>query len=114
MRRLWAAARYAVVFARALIKANIDVAKVVLRPRLRFRAGFLAVPMRAESDLEITLLANSITLTPGTITVHVDRARRMLVIHALDVGDDPDAVRDDVRHTLEDNILRFTRPGAHP
>jgi multicomponent Na+:H+ antiporter subunit E len=112
VRRLWYAVRYAFIFARALIKANIDVAKVVLRPRPTFRPGFLAVPMRAETDLEITLLANSITLTPGTISVHIARDRRAIIIHALDVGGDPDAVRADVQQTLEANILRFTRPGG--
>lgn len=110
--RLYYAIRYAFIFARALVKANVDVARIVLRPRPTFRPGFLAVPMRAETDLEITLLANSITLTPGTIAVHVVREQRIIVIHALDVGDDPDAVRADVQQTLEANILKFTRPAG--
>jgi multicomponent Na+:H+ antiporter subunit E len=113
-RRAWYAFLYALIFTRALIKANIDVAKVVLRPRPKFRPGFLAVPMRAETDFEITTLANSITLTPGTITVHVVREHGVIVIHALDMGDDPDAVRADVQQTLEANILRFTRGRAVP
>jgi multicomponent Na+:H+ antiporter subunit E len=112
MTRLYYAIRYGFIFARALIKANVDVAKIVLRPRANFRPGFLAVPMRAETDFEITTLANSITLTPGTITVHVVREHRIIVIHALDVGNDADAVRADVQQTLEANILKFTRAGA--
>jgi multisubunit Na+/H+ antiporter MnhE subunit len=112
MTRLYYAARYGLIFLRALVKANVDVARAVLRPRPTFRPGFLAVPLAAESDLEITILANSITLTPGTISIHVDRARRTIVIHALDVGSDPDAVRADVKQTLEANILRFTRRAA--
>jgi multicomponent Na+:H+ antiporter subunit E len=109
MTRLYYAIRYGFVFARALIKANVDVTKAVLRPRLRIRPGFLAVPMLAETDFEITSLANSITLTPGTISVHVVRDHRIIIIHALDIGDDPDAVRVDVQQTLEANILKFTR-----
>jgi len=112
MTRFYYAIRYAFIFARALIKANIDVAKVVLSPHPTFRPGFLAVPMAAATDLEITLLANSITLTPGTISVHVVREHRIIVIHALDIGNDADAVRRDVQQTLEANILMFTRPLA--
>lgn len=114
MTRIYYAIRYAFVFARALVKANIDVAKAVLRPRCTFRPGFLAVPMLADTDFEITTLANSITLTPGTITVHVVREHRVIIIHALDIGNDPDAVRADVQQTLEANILKFTRVGAAP
>lgn len=114
MTRLYFAIRYGFVFARALIKANVDVARLVLRRRPSFRPGFLAVPMLAETDFEITTLANSITLTPGTISVHVVREHRIIIIHALDIGNDPDAVRLDVQQTLEANILKFTRPGWTP
>jgi multicomponent Na+:H+ antiporter subunit E len=102
--------RWCVIFAKALIKANIDVAKIVLSPTMSIRPGFVEVPMEAETDLEITLLANAITLTPGTITVHVDRDERTLLVHALDVGADPELIRRDVRDTLEANILVWTRP----
>jgi multicomponent Na+:H+ antiporter subunit E len=112
MRRLLAFVAYVFAFVVALVRANLDVARLVLSPRMRLRPGFLAVPMEAESDLEITFLANSITLTPGTISVHVAHDHRMIVIHALDVGDDPDALRRDIRNTLEARILRWTRgPG---
>lgn len=106
--------RYGWIFAKALTQSTIDVAKAVLRPHLDFRPGFLAIDMDCETDLEITSLANSITLTPGTITVHIERDRRKIIIHALNVGDDPDAVRRDVKETLEANILKWTRPGGWP
>lgn len=112
MIRAYYFARWVFVFLWALWKANVDVVKLVLAPTLRVRPGFVEVPMAAESDFEITSLANSITLTPGTITVHVDRARRTILIHALHVGDDPEAVRLDVRETLEANLLKWTRPAG--
>ena len=110
MKRLYYFLRWCVIFAKALVKANIDVAALALAPTLAIRPGFVEVPMEAATDFEITSLANAITLTPGTITVHVDRARRTILVHALHVGDDPEAVRDDVRDTLEANILKWTRP----
>ncbi len=106
--------RYGFIFLKALTVSTYQVTRAVLRPNLDFRPGFLAVDMECESDFEITLLANSITLTPGTISVHIESDHRKIIIHALDVGDDPDAVRRDVRQTLEANILKWTRPGGWP
>jgi multicomponent Na+:H+ antiporter subunit E len=101
--------RYLVILTREIWLSAVTVAKLVLGPVDRLRSGFVAVPMDAASDLEITALANSITLTPGTITVHVEPAKRMLVIHAIDIGQDPDEVRRAIKTTLEANILRWTR-----
>ena len=61
--------------------------------------------------LAAATLANSITLTPGTITVHVDPQERLLVMHAIDIGEDPESVREATRSALEANILRWTRAG---
>ncbi len=112
--RLYYLIRYGFIFLKALTLSTIDVTKAVLRRELDFRPGFLAVDMECETDFEITSLANSITLTPGTISVHVEREQRKIIIHALNVGDDPDAVRRDVQQTLEANILKWTRPGGWP
>ena len=115
MKRFYYAVRYFFIFLKALTKANVDVAKAVCARRIDVRPGFLAIPLDAASDFEITCYANSITLTPGTISVHISADRRTIVIHALNVGDDPDAVRRDCKNTLEANILKFTRPeGATP
>ena len=103
--------RYGLILAREIWRSAVAVARLALGPIERLRSGFLAVPMDAATDLEITSLANSITLTPGTITVHVEPERRTIVIHALDVGLDPDAVRQSIKTVLEANILRWTRAG---
>lgn len=110
MRRVFLALRYAVIFLWELVLANIEVVKLVLSPTLKIRPGFLAVPMDASSDFEVTSLANSITLTPGTISVHVPDDRETIVIHALDIGEDPDKVRRNIKNSLEKNILAWTRP----
>jgi len=103
--------RYMVILTREVILASIAVAKLVLGPLDRLRSGFIALPMEAETDLEISVFANSITLTPGTITVHVDPTRRILVMHAIDIGQDPEAVRQSTKASLEANILTWTRAG---
>jgi len=100
---------YVFRFARELTVANYQVAKLVLTPSLPIRPGFVSIPLDAKTDFEITSFANSITLTPGTISVHIPDDRHAIVIHAIDVGDDVDALRQSTKDSLEAPILRFTR-----
>jgi multicomponent Na+:H+ antiporter subunit E len=109
IRRLWYVIVYIFRFSKELTLANYQVAKLVLSPRMPIRPGFIAVPLDARTDLEITSFANSITLTPGTISVHIPDDRSCIVIHAIDVGDDVDALRQATKDSLEAPILRFTR-----
>lgn len=103
--------RYLAIVVREIWFSAVTVTKLVLGPLDRLRSGFVAVPMAARSDLEITTLANSITLTPGTITVHVEPSERTIIVHAIDIGQDPEEVRQSIQGVLEANILRWTRAG---
>jgi len=84
--------RFLGFFAFDLVRASLRVAGQALRPRLRMRQAVVAVPVRGASDRLLTLLANVISLTPGTLTLEVDRPRSTLYIHVLDIGEGPDAV----------------------
>lgn len=106
--------RYLVILGREVVLSAISVTKLVLGPLDRLRSGFVALPLDARTDLEISVLANSITLTPGTITVHVEPGQRTLVIHAVDIGQDPEDVRQSIKSVLEANILEWTRPRGAP
>jgi len=77
--------RYVPVFLWEVMKANIDVARRVVHPDLPIRPGIVKVKTSLRSDIAITLLANSITLTPGTMSVDIDRDRAVLYIHWIDV-----------------------------
>jgi multicomponent Na+:H+ antiporter subunit E len=72
-----------------IVKANLDVASRVVRRRIPIRPGIVAVTTRLRSPLGRAILANSITLTPGTLSVEIDDDR--LFIHWIDVGDDEGA-----------------------
>jgi len=78
---------YLPVFLWQCLRANIDVAWRVLNPRLPIRPGIVRVHTELKSDAGLTLLANSITLTPGTMTVDVDRDEGILYVHCIDVKD---------------------------
>lgn len=69
------------------IKANIDVAYRVGHPDLPIRPGIVKVKTSLKSDTGLTFLANSITLTPGTMSVDIDQENGFLYIHWIDVKD---------------------------
>ena len=75
-----------------LVRSSLQVAVLVVRPRLRLRQAIVAVPVPGASDTLLTLLADAISLTPGTLTLEVDRPRSTLYVHVIDVGDGPDGV----------------------
>ena len=98
-----------IAFLWELFRANLSVARTVLfEPRDRINPAFLAIPLEAKTDAEIALLANLITLTPGTLSLDVSEDRRMLYIHTLDV-EDVDALRVEIKRNLERRLLEVTR-----
>lgn len=109
IRRVFAFLRYVLIFLREMWIANITVVKMVLSPTLSIRPGFISIPMTARGDFEVTSYANSITLTPGTVSVHIPDDRHAIVVHAIDVGDDPETLRQSCATVLEANILKWTR-----
>lgn len=79
--------RYAAVFSRDLVVATAEVARQVFWPVARLRPAILAVPLRSSDPGLVSLVANSITLTPGTLTLEADEGRRMLWVHVLHLPD---------------------------
>ena len=96
--------RFVGVFAVDLVRASLQVALLVVRPRSELRQAVVAVPVRGASDSLLTLLANAISLTPGTLTLEVDRPRSTLYVHVLDVGAGPQGVE-----RVRADILRLER-----
>ena len=76
---------YFVFFVWECFKANIDVAYRVLHPRRPLKPGIVKVHTKFKSDTALTFLANSITLTPGTLTVDIDPEQKVLYVHWIDV-----------------------------
>ena len=70
-----------------MVKANFDVAYRVITGNIR--PGIVKIKPGLKKDLSITFLANSITLTPGTLTVDVDEEKKELYIHWIKVGKNP-------------------------
>lgn len=95
-----------------LVQSSLQVARIVLSPRRELRQAVVAVPVRGASDSLLTLLANAISLTPGTLTLEVDRPSSTLYVHVIDVGADVDDVRRDILHVERLAILAIGSPDA--
>lgn len=91
-----------------LVKSNLIVAWDVLTPKHRMTPGVVAIPILAETDFEITMLANLISMTPGTLSLDVSDDRKTLYVHAMYLKD-PQALRDDITNNLERRVLEILR-----
>ncbi len=84
--------------------ANIVVALIVLlKPVSRIRPAFVTIPLDLRTPEAITMLAGTITMTPGTVTAEISADGRALLVHALDAPD-PDAVRDEIKSRYESRL----------
>ena len=84
-RRYFALLHYIPVFLWEMIKANLDVAYRVAHPALPIKPGIVKVRTKMKSDTGLTVLANSITLTPGTMSVDVDQENGFIYVHWINV-----------------------------
>ncbi len=84
---------YSVVFLKDLVIANFDVAYRVLAPWAPIKPSVIVFPLRVRTDLAITTIANSITLTPGTLTMDYDAEHNALIVHTLYMDDRQAVVR---------------------
>ena len=84
-----------------IIVANIQVAWIVLtKPNAKLRPAWVVIPLDLRTPEAITILAGTITLTPGTVSADLSDEGHSLLVHALDT-EDPDAVRDDIKNRYE-------------
>jgi multicomponent Na+:H+ antiporter subunit E len=99
---------FAGYFLYELVLANVRVALDVLTPGLRMRPRVIAMPLEARTQGEITLLANLIALTPGTLCLDVSTDRQVMYIHAM-YAEDPEKVRREIKDGLERRLLALMR-----
>jgi multicomponent Na+:H+ antiporter subunit E len=102
------AVRFLLVFLKEMLVSSVRVAYDVITPADHAKPGVIAVPLDAETDAEIALLANVISLTPGTLSLDVSEDRKTLYIHAMFI-DNPDALRREIKEGLEKRLLELMR-----
>lgn len=99
-RRPWRILRLILTFVWELVVSAVTVARLVLTPGLKFRSAIVAVPLATQHDLGITVFANLISLTPGTLSLDVSDDRGTLYVHAMDTQD-AEAEKRSMKETFE-------------
>ena len=103
-RKAGALARFLLYFNYELVLANLRVAADVMRPVDRLHPRIIAVPVDLTGEFQVALLANMVTLTPGSLTLHISDDRRTLYVHAMNVKD-----IDALRHQIRSGFERYVR-----
>ena len=85
--------RFLGFFIKELLLANLKVAFDILTPPWHMKPGVIAMPLEARTELEITMVANLISLTPGTLSLDVSDDRKVLYIHAMFLDDEEELRR---------------------
>lgn len=106
-RRVYACFKLFLLFSVELIKANWDLIKIVLSPKMNIKPGIIAVPTELKRDWEVTLLATLITLTPGTLSMDFSDDNKTLYIHSIHVPD-KEAMIKQIQDTFEKAIMEVS------
>jgi multicomponent Na+:H+ antiporter subunit E len=105
---VWRVLLLLALFVKELVLSALRVAKLVMSPTMVLKPGIFAYALKVDRDFEITLLANLITLTPGTLSVDISEDRRFLFVHAIDCSD-PDQARREIEYGFERRIMEAFR-----
>lgn len=100
LKKPWLAIRYLFRVLGDIVVANFQVAALVVGPIRRLDPGFVAVPVDMQSDLGITILASTVSLTPGTVSAEISEDKQWLYVHALHLTDE-DALIAEIKQRYE-------------
>ena len=106
---VWRTLRFMAFYIGELFVSSLRVAHDVLTPTHHMRPGVLAVSLDARTAVEITLLANLVSLTPGTLSLDVSPDRRVLYIHVMYLDADAETTRRAIKERLERRVLELLR-----
>lgn len=95
---------YLVFFLYEIIKANLQVVKAVLAPRFNFRSAAIRYRSKTKTVPELIMLANSITLTPGTLVVDGNPETGELLVHVMS-AESSDQIKQELHRSLEKRLL---------
>jgi multicomponent K+:H+ antiporter subunit E len=103
--------RFAGAFLLDVLVANLAVARLILAGPRALRPAFIVVPLDLTNDLAISLLANTVCLTPGTVSARLLADRRHLLVHGLDV-ESPEELVATIKTRFEAPLKAIFEEGA--
>lgn len=109
IKRVWRIIKLFFIFIIEMVKANIDVVKIVLSPKIDVHPGFYAYPCDLEEDWEVVLLSSLITLTPGTVVVAIADDHSTIYIHGVDMRSADEEI-ENIKRSFEKVIKEVAKP----
>lgn len=107
-KRLLSVAKLIIIFLYQLVVGSLQVVWDVLTPTHLSTPKIINLPLTVTSDFQIMLLANLISLTPGTLILDLSRDKKYLVVHAMFAKDEA-AIINDLKHSFEKLVIEATR-----
>jgi len=108
-KRIPAFLSFMVLFVKEVIKGSVKISYDIITRSHYMNPGIIAVPLTAKTDIEITLLANAITLTPGTTSLALSDDRTILYVYNVYLGKDPQESVQEIKNGLERKLLEVMR-----
>ena len=102
-RRVFRIVRLVLFFLYELVVSSLRVAWDVITPSHKSRPAIIEMPLDVKSDIEILLVTNLISLTPGTLSLDVSPDRSTLIVHAM-FADDPEALIRELKDGMERKV----------
>jgi len=103
IRKLSKTVNLTLFFLEELLLSSLRVAYDVLTPKHSMKPAIIAVPIDLEKDIQITLLANLVSLTPGTLSLDISEDKKTLYVHAM-YASDPEALKRSIKEDFEKRI----------
>lgn len=106
---LYAVLKLLLIFIYELLTSSILVIRKIIRPKVNIKPGIYKLETSLQGDIEVTLLALLITLTPGSVVMEISADKKILYVHAMDFPEVSDAVLQS-KNRFEEAIKKVTRP----
>jgi len=90
-------------YIKEVLLANIKMAYLILSRKQQLKSAIICIPLEKESEVELALLVNLITMTPGSLSMDISTDRRALYVHVLD-NKDPAKVKKSIQEGLQKKV----------
>lgn len=91
-----------------VVEANLQVAKDILRPKIRIQPDFIEIPLQTESKAELLTLSNLVAMTPGTLSLDVSNDGKTLLIHTI-YAEQRNDTQDLIENFLQKKVIGIFR-----
>ena len=106
LRKIFYILEFFVYYLFQLVRSNIQLAYIILSPKMNIKSGFIDVPLSLNSDLGLLLFSNLVSMTPGSLVTNISENRETATVHVLFSTTDAE-IQSEVQR-MQEKIKRFT------